>query len=191
MTYDDVLYHAAELAGRTRDKLPLGEAAMLRAFLAVYYRQAWRRAWWPESVVDPEKVTVTNRRFTKREGTATEMGDIVGVYDRDPLATTLFTPLPFEERNGEVLVLDPAAEVYVEYQAPAPELLGLTAAALSATVIPRRFAAALALNAAGHLLQADLTTAAQGQSYLRMADDALAEEQNSVVTPEHWIRVRS
>jgi hypothetical protein len=190
MTYNDVLYHAAELAGRTRDKLPLAEAAMLRAFMAVHYRVIWRRAWWPESVVDPEEVAVTNRRFSKRAGTETEMGDIVGVYDRDPLATTLYEPIEFEERNGEVLVFSPAAAVWVEYQAPAPDLLVLTAEALAATVIPKRFANALALNAAGHLLEADGTQTGGplGAAYLRLAEETLGEEQGSITTPDRWRR---
>jgi hypothetical protein len=59
-----------------------------------------------------------------------------------------------------------------------------------ATEIPRRFASALALNAAGNLLMADVATAAQGGAYLKMADDALEEEQNSTAIPDRWCRRR-
>src|SRR5438105_4551069 len=119
VTYNDVLYRAAELAGRTRDKVPVSEAAMLRGFLAAELMEVWNVAAWPDLTENPEQVTVSDRSFSKREGAANEMGDILGVTTADPRTTTKFRNVSFEEGDGEVKIDAALSSVWVEWQTPA------------------------------------------------------------------------
>lgn len=81
--YTDVLYRAAELAGRPRDKLPVSEATMLQSSIAVDLEDLWNRVAWPELNPDPLNVTVVGQKFTKNEaqtgGVALINNDVVDV----------------------------------------------------------------------------------------------------------------
>lgn len=62
VAYSDVLYRAAELAGRTRDKVPVSEALMLRGFLAAELAEVWNMHPWPELIPGIAELSVTARR---------------------------------------------------------------------------------------------------------------------------------
>lgn len=69
--YSDIINRAAELAGRTRDKLPVSEATILQGFAAVTLQSVWNKAIWPELTPDPLAIAPsTNRQFSKNEGNA-------------------------------------------------------------------------------------------------------------------------
>lgn len=48
ISYNEVLYRAAEAAGRTRDNLPLEEAALLKSVFALQLRPAWLSEDWDD-----------------------------------------------------------------------------------------------------------------------------------------------
>jgi hypothetical protein len=51
VTYQDILNQAAEVAGRTRDKLPVKEALMCQGFIATALREVWNGQYqWPELI---------------------------------------------------------------------------------------------------------------------------------------------
>ncbi len=177
--YYDVLYWAAELAGRPRDKVPPSEFTMLMGFVGTDLMNLWNAQPWPELIPDPVQVSPVNRQFAKNEGDDNEMGDILGVYTANPLITTRFRSLEFEEGDNAVRLAEAVAPVWVEYMLPAVDLTAATPE-LSGFPIPRRFAAYLKLRGAGHLLRADGQTAA-GDEFLGLAESALRAEINRLV----------
>jgi hypothetical protein len=189
VAYQDILYRAAELAGRTRDNIPLSEAVMIRGFVAVDLADVWNKHEWPELRPDPPNVTtIVNQQFSKNESTPlTEMGDILAVWTANPLISTRAREVGFVEGDGVVKLDEPIASVWVEYMLPAPDLMAVADNLLAAYLIPRRFSNYLALRAAGHLLNSDIE--ASGNSRLQLAEGALATELNRLVPPT-WRNVR-
>lgn len=103
-SYNDVLFRAAELAGRTRDKIPVSEATMLQGFLAVALQRVWTIALWPELIPDPLAVTVSaNRQFSKNEGNSVN-GQI-----SKPVT---FSPVNVTSANGSTATLTMGASTY-------------------------------------------------------------------------------
>jgi len=63
ITYNEMLYRAAEAAGRTRDKIPVSEAALLKSVFAQELRQVWGSCDWNQLIPEPLAVTVADRKF--------------------------------------------------------------------------------------------------------------------------------
>lgn len=176
---------AAELAGRTRDKIPVSEATILLGFIASDLLEIWNMQAWPELVPDPEQMAVTDRRIGKRLGLATELGDVLGVFTANPLATTRYRHVEWEEADGFIRVHGSNALLWVEYMLPAPDLLNVAAADLEATTIPRRFGNYLSMRAAGQLLGADGDTQT-GAAWVNLAEQAMTREVNRLApAPAH------
>ena len=191
-TYNDVLYRAGELAGRTRDKLPLSEATMLQGFLATELEDVWRSQAWPELVMDFVQVTCdANRLFSKNEGLAGELGEILTVASANPRVTTRYRCLGFEERDDEVWVDEGLAQPWVEAMLPPPDLMSLSEAPLANQTLPGRFRNYLSFMAAAHLLNADVP--GSGGVWLGLAERALAKQVQRLAAPPDWrqVRVRS
>lgn len=188
-TYIQIQNLAAELAGRTRDKLPPSEATMLLGFIAVELDQLWNSQAWPELNPDIEAITVTNRQFSKREGDADEIGDVLGIYSANPATTTRFRSVGFSEIDETVRIDESLASVYVDYLLPAPELLEVAAAALDATEIPLRFKKILAFRAGAFLRGIDGQLEMAG-SLLGVASSALADELRRLPPEPPWRGVR-
>lgn len=67
--YNDILYAAAELAGRTRDKLPPSEATMLKAYFAADLQNVWNKQPWNDLIPYPFYAVAPNgRTFGLNEG---------------------------------------------------------------------------------------------------------------------------
>lgn len=66
VTYESVLNHAVELAGRTRDKLPPSEELMVRGFIDAWLRRVWTQYRHPELTII-EEMTPDERVISKRE----------------------------------------------------------------------------------------------------------------------------
>jgi hypothetical protein len=176
-TYLNILNQAAEMAGRTRDKIPSAEGLMLMNFLGMELASMWNRCCWPELCDNLQSYTPvvgTNNTATvsKNEGAgATEIGDVLGCWSADPRGTAQAArQIDFEIGNGQIYLLGrwcgptPGGNVWIDWQLPAPDLVGIyntagggTAgqAALYATVIPVRFNIPLSCKGASWLLKAD------------------------------------
>ena len=175
ITYNDVLYQAMELAGRSRDKIAPSEATMMQGFLATGLREIWTGSYqWPELIPDIATVTTTNRTFAKLEGQQGEMGDILGVWNNNPQTTTSYLGLRFNEQDNKVRIEDGGGTVYVEYMLPRPDLMTVAAVDLPAYTISERFRNYLAYLGAGNLLRAD------GQ--FAQGDEMLAHSQAEIMT---------
>jgi hypothetical protein len=212
ITYNEVLYRAAEAAGRVRTALPVAEATMLKSILAMELRSIWRMCDWNELIPNPLLVTVTNAAFSKNEGStdeaAPELGDILGVYTgnpRDPAQQSY--ELAFDEGDNTVRLRPPEpsapawpwwwqllngampAEVYVEYMLPCPDLLAVAAVDLPAYELPEKFGPFLSARAAGHLLLADGATAMAGVQF-GLAKSYQQDQEADITRPEWRWRLR-
>lgn len=195
VVYTDVLYRAAELAGRTRDKLPTSEATILQSSLAVDLADVWGKAAWPELTPAPVETAVVDQVFSKNEGEddeGDEIGDVLTVLSANPRVTTRYRALGFQEGDNEVWIDEPLASVWVEAMLPLPDLMELDAEELAAYLVPQRFRNYLSLRAAAQLLASD-GMQSQAAGLLQVADLALTTQMNRLPSPPEWrqVRVRS
>jgi hypothetical protein len=194
--YQDIQNQAAEVAGRTRDKIPVKEALMLQGFAATALREVWNGQYqWPELIPAILAVAVANGGFSKNEGQPNEIGDVLGVYTDNPQNTTQFLALRFEEQNGAVWLPDGGpAQVWVEYMAPCPDLNAMNAntnPTLLNYPVPARFRNYLAWTAGGHLVRAD-GQVAQGDEFMALAQSEITIELRRVTpVPRRTVRQRS
>ena len=65
ITYQEVLYRAAEAAGRTRSSLPVSEALILKSVFNLELDKCWGAAEWNELIPNPLAVAVVNGEFSK------------------------------------------------------------------------------------------------------------------------------
>ena len=170
INYNEILYRAAEAAGRTRDNLPLGEAALLKSVFALELNRVWTGEDWDDLRQPLLLVGLDgNNAFSNPyvDSTSTALGEVFGVYDQLPGGATPWQRLDFS-RSGDTFTVTPKANyswygntpvpgtVYVHFQLPCPDLLAITdAATLAATTLPLMFGNYLALRGAAHLLAAD------------------------------------
>lgn len=194
--YQDIQNQATEVAGRTRDKLPVKEQLMLQGFGAAALREVWNGQYqWPELVPNILVQANAGSTFSKNEGAANELGDVLGVYTADPTVTTRYMGVRFEERDNAVwLPQGGPATVYVEYMLPCPDLNQYNSASvptLLAYPLPVRFRNYLAWSMAGHLCRAD-GQVAQGDEYLALAQsEILIELRRLTPVPRRAVRQRS
>jgi hypothetical protein len=183
ITYNEILFRAAEAAGRTRDNLPLGEAALLKSVFALELNRVWTGEDWDDlrqpllmvaldannSFLNTYVVvtTVSSPLGDVLYSTNFPMGEVFGVYDQLPGGPTSWQRLEFS-RTGDTYTVAPKlshpwygntpvpSTVYVHFQLPCPDLLAITdPAVLAATTLPLMFGNYLALRGAAHLLAAD------------------------------------
>lgn len=193
--YSEIKLLAADLAGRPRDKLPVSEALMLRAYFAAELPDLWRREAWPELCDHIEAVSLdANNCFDTREGDANEMGDILAIIvGGNPMTNSMVTVLDktsYTRLNDRVNVTSAAAgDLYVDWQTPPPDLLDNTDlgiandAALDAYELPARFKLALAARGAA-LLIADENPGQAG--VLRGIADAQMARQAQLLANPWW-----
>jgi hypothetical protein len=186
VAYSAIKRLAASRADRPVDKLPTGEAALLRNELAEWLPQLWNREAWPE-LCRGEALALTDHAFDKREGETDEIGDILGVYaGGNPETATAVLALEWTEADGAARVLTDETSVYVEWQLPPPDLLDAdydTAAALDALELPRRLREPLSLYGAAALIESEnVVRAAQ----LRSRAELNLARQASALRPPWW-----
>lgn len=194
--YQDIQNQAAEVAGRTRDKLPVKEQLMVQGFAATALREIWNGQYqWPELIPNILAQVVNGQTFSKNEGAANELGDVLGVWTADPTVTPRYLGLRFEERNGVVWLPDgPQGTVYVEYMLPCPDLNtfnSTTNPTLLAYTVPTRLRNYLAWSMAGHLARSD-GQVAQGDEFLALAQsEIMIELRRLTPVPRRAVRQRS
>jgi hypothetical protein len=192
VTYQDIQNQAAEAAGRTRDKLPTKEQLMVQGFIATALREVWNGQYqWPELIPAIASYAATDGSFSKSEGQAGELGDILGVWTANPQATTQYLALRFEERDGSVWLPDGGQSlVWVEYMLPCPDLNALSGNTLLNTTLPMRLRGYLAWTAAGNLARSD-GQMAQGDEMLALAQSELIIEMRRVTpVPRRAVRMK-
>lgn len=195
VTYNDVLFQAVEIAGRTRDKIALSEATMVQGFIATALRSIWNPNYqWPELIPPIGSVTAVNRQFSKNEGQAGELGDILGVWTNNPQATDRYVGIRFNEQDDQVQLEDGGGLVWVEAMLPCPDLMLLSAASnpvLATYPISVRFRNFLAYTAAGNLVRAD-GQMAQGDEILALAQSEITLELRKLVdVPRRAVKNRN
>jgi hypothetical protein len=122
--YIDILYQAAEAAGRTRTNLPVQEATMLQGFISTALRGIWNGNYqWPELIPAIVSKATTAGVFSKGEDATGELGDILGVWTNNPQVTDRYVALRFDEQDGRVQLEDGGGTVWVEYMLPCPNLM--------------------------------------------------------------------
>lgn len=190
--YSEIKELAAELAGRADDttnglRLPPSEAALLLSFLASDIVDVWNAEAWPELCEDFETVTLSaDKTFSKREGDADEMGDILSIYvTANPQTSTICTAVDdWVEADGKVRVMTDQTTLYVEYMQPAPDLLSVEEDDLDDYELPRRFKNILAFRAAAFLLAQE--DPALAERYRNLGNARLLAEAGRVPIP--WWR---
>lgn len=158
-TYSDVLELAGDLLSRggSADRLPTGDAAMLRLFFASQLPDLWTREAWPETCDHIEQVTLDSTNcFSLREGETDEMGVILSLIEGgDPRLTTQVTVLRAEQfvrlDNRVNVVTCNSGNLWAEWQTPVPDLISIATDELNDTTLPIRFKLPLAALGAAHL----------------------------------------
>lgn len=191
--YNNVLFRAAEFAGRTRDKILTSESTMLLGFIAAELNVMWRMACWPELSDNLSSYTPVNNNgivtVTKNEGLAGEIGEVLGVFTDDPRVTTKARYVKFNEGNGQIYLLENLAKVWIDWMLPVTDLLSISDPnVLANTLLPARFFLPLAAKAGGWLLQSDGEVAA-GNALKAMGEQELNRQAAEVTTPR-WREVR-
>jgi hypothetical protein len=176
-TVQAIVDQAAENAGRTRDKVPPSEGVMMRGWLDTHLQTIWEGAVWPELLkVSAAAVAVADHAFSKNEGTAGELGDVLGYYERQPHRLDETPWFDFNEGDNVVRIDGHRDSVWPVYQLPCPDLTAVAAADLAAYTLPRRFKAYLAYMVGGELAKADGDAALAGVNY-GLAEKALGRAQ--------------
>jgi hypothetical protein len=157
--YSDVLNTAASSAGRTEDRIDASEQVLLQRFLTGKLRTVWNQCVWPDLIPWPApQVAVVDQAFSKNEGQAGEIGDILGYYTRLPRHLDECPRFDFQEVNGQVIIDAHASWVWLLYLPPTPNLMAYNAGtdpALLNYPVPEEFANYLASHAAARLAVAD------------------------------------
>ena len=196
-TFQDVYNTAAELAKRTRDQIPAQETTSLQGFLASEFEELFTMRAWPELTSPVLNVTAAGQQFSKNEGQANEIGDVLDVMNLNPQGGCAHSRrvrhFGFYEGAGVVWVDTDCPSLWVEAMAAYPsmawpDLAPMAQAAFMATALPRRWRQYLAHKAAARLLDADgpdMAAAAMKQEQLAQA--ALVNAINRL-PPEPWWR---
>lgn len=191
ISYNEVLYRAAEAAGRTRDNLLATEATVLKSIFAVELKKAWMAEDWNDLRQPIYAAALTSNAFS--QVTPTECGEIFNIFDQDPNGSTPWTKLNFDIA-GDTVTVRPATErpaygstsvpstVYVHYQSVCPDLLALSQTQLNALTLPLFLGNYLALRGAGHLLTADGAPGLAGVQF-GLAESALDFERTRIRRP--------
>ena len=193
-TFQDIVTQATNNAMRTADKLPVAEQLLLQGYLATEFQMLFTSQGWPELIPAVVNVAAANRQFSKNEGAANEIGDILAVLHRNPEACGRRDPgnVAFSEGDGVVFVDTNASSLWVEYLLPYPGVTWpdlapgvMPYADFLAAVCPRRWRNILAHKAAGHLLNADNNAAAAGVHF-GLAQAALNAEIQRLPPAPWW-----
>ena len=118
-----------------------------------------------------------------------EIYEVLGVYTANPLTTTKFAPVPWEETDNGVSVQTTLESVWCEYLVTPTVLRDVAAADLEETEIPERFASILAYRAAANLLLAD-GAESQAAALMALAERAYQDEVSRLRTPRRWLVAR-
>lgn len=199
IAYTEVLNRASEAAGRTRDTLPLSEAAILKSVFAaelpkVWFGEAWNDLTPPllPVTVDPVAKSFPNP-YTGGAAPVT-FGEVLMVLTQDPASGTPWLRLDFYRSQDTYVVSPPTVHapnafpvpipstVYVWYLIDMPDLLGMTDTQLQGLTLPLFLGNYLALRGAGHLLAADGAQALAGVQF-GLAESALAFERSRIRRP--------
>src|SRR5271156_914613 len=139
VSYNSVLFTAAEIAGRDRSRINNEDALMLQGFIDTSLQDLWNREAWPDLTPDPQPFVPVSGQILKTAGvlvnpfdpaSGTVMGDILGVYRTNPLHSrhSMGHPMEWDEGNGTVriygpqLYLGPSGAAWVEYMYAVPDL---------------------------------------------------------------------
>ena len=187
VTYQNILYRAAEMAKRTRDDIQNEEALMFQMFLGGELQKYWEESDWPELCDNLASYAVTNTNgiltVSKNEGQPGEIGDVLGVYWWDPRLFSHAREIDWHEGNGQIYLVLPngwgnppantsAQNVFIDWQLPSPDLTTITnTATLAATTIPARFYLPLAMAGAAWMLKQD------GEDQSAAVLEALAQQE--------------
>jgi hypothetical protein len=193
-TFQDVFDAAAELAKRTRDQIPVQEKVSLQGFLATEFEGLFTLRAWPELIPPVLNVMAPGGQFSKNEGAANEIGEVLDVMLGNPQSGMRCQPrhVGFYEGDGVVWLDRHCGSVWVEYMQAYPsvtwpDLALMAPAAFLAAVLPRRWRQYLAHKAAARLLDTDdasLAGAAMKQEQLAQA--ALVDAINRLPPEPRW-----
>lgn len=192
ITYNEMLYRAAEAAGRTRDNLPTSEAAVLKSIFASELPDVWMSEDWDDLRQPILAVTLDANREFANPYNSTQLGEVLAIFTQDPNGSTPWQRLEFYKQGDNFHVLPGTADgrgpvpvpdtVYVYWQEDAPDLLSLDDAELAALTVPTFIGNYLALKGAGHLLAADGAAALAGVQ-MRLAEDNLDFSRSLIKRP--------
>lgn len=127
--FNRVLTDAIQLCGLDRDEFNVQTFRQMRDFASARLRYAWEYDRFPDIVRYVLATTTTDANSVTYVTKPADAGEILGVWDKNPLATTRALSIPFhilvsdtEERL--ILLREYTDGVYVEYRTRPPELNG-------------------------------------------------------------------
>jgi len=133
--------------------------------------------------------TAATNNFNLTE-TEAAMGDILTVLTANPLATTKYRSIGFQEQADAVWIDENLASVWVEFVLPVPDLMALSGPELNSYAIPQRFRNYLSLRAAAMLLAMD-SQGASAAAMLALAETAMSAQLQRLPPPPDWRQVRT
>lgn len=124
LDFGTVLYGVAQLAGLDRENLPSHFFKQVRDLSNRRLAIAYPSAPWPELVRISELTTTTADKFTM----TSTMGEIVEVYDKDPLLNIDAVPQTYrlydDGTNRYIYTRDSKKTIFVEYRKARVDLTG-------------------------------------------------------------------
>lgn len=191
ISYNEILYRAAEAAGRTRDNLLASEATVLKSIFAQELRRVWLSEDWDDTREPVLTVALDADKQFSNPYSSTDLGEVLGIFTQTPGGSTPWSRLNFH-RVGDDFTVTPKdgnavpETVYVYYQTECPDLLALSQENLNALEIPLVFGNYLALRGAAHLLTADGDPQLAGVQF-GLAESQLNFERTRIQRPE-WAK---
>jgi len=128
--FSKVLVDAIHLCGLDRDEFTLQTFKQIRDLASARLRYAWEYDRYPDLMRYVNVATVTNGDNVTYAVKPTNAGEILGVWDRNPISGTRAKSIPFHiwvtDTEERLVILRAYTEgVYVEYRTKPPELKGL------------------------------------------------------------------
>jgi hypothetical protein len=124
LDFGTVLNGVAQLAGLDRDNLPTHFFKQVRDLANRRLAIAYISAPWPDLVRVVNLTTSTSDKFTM----TSTMGDVIEVYQKDPLLTTEATPQSYrlygDGSDRFIYTRGGQTSVYVEYREARTDLIG-------------------------------------------------------------------
>tara|TARA_R100000808_G_scaffold5110_1_gene15795 strand:+ start:15029 stop:15736 length:708 start_codon:yes stop_codon:yes gene_type:complete len=127
LKFNAVVNGVAQLAGLDRDNLSASEFKRIRDLADGRLSLAWESEYWPE-MLRVASATVTSTGGIESATVPSDAGEVLGVYNKDPRASTSAVELSwylYEDGTNRLINLrDTATPVYMEYRITRPMLTG-------------------------------------------------------------------
>lgn len=125
--FTDILYRSVTLFGMDRTSITDKIFRLVRDFASQRISGIWEQEPWPD-IIRVEQKSATTTGGILYVNIASDMGDIIQVYQKDPRITGAAVPARWylydTGSEARIILMDNLSTVWVEYRLPKPNLYG-------------------------------------------------------------------